>query len=819
MYQHLLDLRAGVRSWVLAALCLWVVGGLQVLPVHAQIVSAVLPNARTTTVVSGERSYLTVFMTVINGGGAPLTGCYAALPGDSSVGLDYQTTDPATNALTGTLNTPFNLAPGAAQSLLLSFRASRSVRVLAAPVVACDGGAVTPTMDGLTTVDLNFSSSPQADIIPIALALPDLDGVVRLASSDGVGLMVTAAVNIGAESTLRVRPVGRMRAASGFEAGLLICETDPSGTCVSSPEPWLSVTFARDVPRTFNVYVLGADTLAGVPFDPAGNRVRLEFSTSNGTLVGLTSAAASVPENPAPNVRWIEAARLLTQATFGGEHAEQRALLEADPAVWLDAQLAQPLGETHWDYVTRRGPPGCSVCESTGRNAFMESFWRQADLAPDQLRRRFAFALSQILVIDDSEGEFAVASYLDMLERHAFGNYRDLLRDVSLHPAMGKYLSHMANQKADPVTGRVPDENFAREAMQLFSIGLWELNLDGSRRLDQSGQPIPTYDQDDILNMARVFTGMSWGGADTSQARWNGFQINGVSSQRWDLPMQFYERYHAPEAKVILKRLTIPAGTPGPETLEQAIDVLFNHPNVGPFIGEQLIQRLVTSNPSRGYVERVARAFNDNGSGVRGDMKSVLRAILLDPEARTIPPNVDAAGKLREPVMRFSQWLRAYGGLAASGLHRITGLENTTTALGQAPFKSPSVFNFYRPDYQPPGAIAAAGLRAPEFQITHETSVTGYANFMFSTINSGYGSGSNKIFGQYGVELGLAHTPRLLVDYVARRLGIAYLAPQTREDVLSMVESYSMFDTSGPQRRVVAAILGLMQSPDYLIER
>jgi len=789
------------------------------LAAHAQLVTSVLPSARTVTVVTGQRSYATAFMTVINGGSFQANNCIVALPGDAPVGLDFQTTDFATNALTGTLNAPFDLAPGAAQSLLISFRASRSARLIAAPVVSCDGGMFSPTMDGLTTLDLNFTTTPAADVIPIALALPDLDGVVRVATADGLGIMVTAAVNIGAESTLRVRPVGRMRAASGFEAGLLICETNASGICINPPAPWLSLTFFKDEPRTFNVYVVGADNQTGVPFDPAGNRVRLEFTTTGGTIVGLTSAAALVPANSAPRIRWIEAARLLTQTSFGGQIEEQRNLLNTSPSAWLDAQFAQAFGETHWDYVNRKGPPGCTVCESTGRNAFMESFWRQAQLAPDQLRRRTAFALSQIFVADDSEGEFAVASYLDTLERHAFGNYRDLLREVSRHPLMGHYLSHIGNQKADAATGRVPDENYAREVMQLFSIGLWELNIDGTRRLDSNGQPIPTYDQDDILNMARVFTGMSWGGADTTDNRWFGRTINGISSRRWDLPMQYYDRYHAPEEKVILKRLTIPAGTGGQATFDLAVDVLFNHPNVGPFISEQLIQRFVTSNPSRAYVRRVAEVFNDNGSGVRGDMKAVLRAVLLDAEARSIPPDDNVGGKLREPVMRFAQWLRTYGGRAESGLHRITGLENPATALGQAPFKSPSVFNFYRPDYAPPGALSEAGVRAPEFQITHETSVAGYANFMYNVINSGYSSGTNRILGQYSTELSLAHTPRLLVDFVARRLGVSHLSQATGDEVLAMVESYSMFDTSGPQRRVVAAIMGLMHSPDYLIER
>ncbi|MCH2222462.1 MAG: DUF1800 family protein, partial [Dechloromonas sp.] len=247
----------------------------------------------------------------------------------------------------------------------------------------------------------------------------------------------------------------------------------------------------------------------------------------------------------------------------------------------------------------------------------------------------------------------AAASFLDTLSQHAFGNFRDLLEAVTLHPAMGTYLSHLGNDKENTATGRMPDENYAREVMQLFTIGLWELNEDGTRR-QQNGQDIPTYGQPEVMGMAKVFTGWSWAGPDTNEGRWLGW-VNGVQTQPWDQPMQPYPQHHSTSEKRILRGVVIPAGTGPRESLEIALDTLFNHPNVGPFIGRQLIQRLVTSNPSPAYIARVARAFNNNGAGVRGDMKAVIRAVLLDPEARDAAKLADGNwGKLREPVVRVA---------------------------------------------------------------------------------------------------------------------------------------------------------------------
>jgi uncharacterized protein (DUF1800 family) len=799
--------------------------GLNVEVAQAQLVASVLPSARTILLEQNTRGYATVFATVINGGSTPLTGCQAVLPGDPGVRLDYQTTNPTSNALIGAANTPFELAPGAAQSLVLSFSSIRTFRGPVGPIVACNGGATSPSVEGLTTVNLAFVDQAAPDIIPIALTTSG-DGVIRVPESDGRNVMVLAAVNIGAASRVVVRPVGRLRTSSGFSASLLICETNASGVCLEPPLPFIEAEFLPNTPRTFTVFVEGVSG-PEVAFDPASNRVSVEFLYDwDGKLTGRTGAAVIVPPSQFGQDVISARSRLLSQATFGLNFEDVKAAARMTPAQWVEQQLNTPIADTHWSYVTRGGPPGCNPCDAQYINAIMESFWLGASRGEDQLRKRVAFALSQIMVISEvgntlDTQTLAFASYLDTLEAHSFGNFRDLLGEVARHPAMAHYLSHMRNERADPVTGRLPDENFAREILQLFSIGLWELNLDGSRRLDAQNQPIPTYDQTDILNMARVFTGMSWGGPDTSENRWNGWPIDGQETVAWNWPLQFYPQFHAPEPKAILKRRTIPANTPGPESFDIALDVIFNHPNVGPFISEQLIQRLVTSNPSRAYVQRVATRFNDNGSGVRGDMKAVIRAILLDDEARIPPTGPDAFryGKLREPMLRFSQWIRGFDAKASNQRYQIWNLENPVDGLGQNPFRAPSVFNWFRPDYVPPGAMAAANLRAPEFNLIHETTVTGYSNFIRSVVNWGFGWGEGQIAPDYSVELGLAHTPAALADYLATKLGIGGLSASTREKIIEAVDSIGYFDWSGPERRTVTAIYMMMTSPDFLVQR
>ena len=507
-----------------------------------------------------------------------------------------------------------------------------------------------------------------------------------------------------------------------------------------------------------------------------------------------------------------QSSRILSQGTFGPTAEEVNRLKTMGTAAWFNDQFAkkQTLHLAYMNSALASLPAGQTLSE----NQFYESFWQQAIKGDDQLRQRVAFALSQIFVISFQNTSLAsmprgVAHYYDTLGAFAFGNFRDLLEAVTLHPMMGNYLSSLRNQKT--VGARVPDENYAREVMQLFTIGLRQLNPDGS---NTTAPATETYTSDDIKGLAKVFTGWSWAGPDKSSGRFFGNSSPAPDPNRDWLPMQNYPAYHETLQKDFLG-VSIPANTPGEASLKIALDTLFNHPNAGPFFGRQLIQRLVTSNPSPAYVGRVAAAFANNGQGVRGDMKAVIKGVLLDAEAIT-PPTSNTAGKLREPVIRLANWMRAFHANSSSGRFLLTSLDNPLNSLGQTPMRSPTVFNFYRPEYQPPNtSIATANLFAPEMQITEETSVVGYLNFMRNAISNGTGTSSD-IKADYTAELALAGTPDLLVDRVNLLLMQNRMSPTLRGQILAAINSNA---NNSATNKVYLAIFLTMASPEYLVQK
>ncbi|MEM7334522.1 MAG: DUF1800 family protein [Chloroflexota bacterium] len=432
------------------------------------------------------------------------------------------------------------------------------------------------------------------------------------------------------------------------------------------------------------------------------------------------------------------AARFLMQATLGPTLAEIDAANARGFAGWIDDQMALPATKTltyMWEVVDKvyfvENQPLLHV------HPFRWAWWQAVMRNPDTLRQRVAMALSEIMVISTRtdllvDTAIGVASFYDVLLRHSFGNFRDLLFDVAMHPAMGYYLSHAGNRKADPSVNRFPDENFAREIMQLFSIGLFELNQDGTRKKDALGNDIPTYDNNDIQEFAKIFTGLTytlsaiWEEEGLDPSNGDDFAMTYLFWDNASNPMVMYEQYHEPGPKQLLNGVVVPAGQPGMQDVNDAIDNLFDHPNVGPFIGRLLIQRLVKSNPSSAYISRVAGAFNDNGSGVRGDMGAVVRAILLDDEARN-PAfiNDPTHGMLREPFVRYVQICRAtelYNEQGEDLFYNMVEPE-LEFELGQYPFASPSVFNFFSPNYRPLGPLNTADLTAPEFQIATSVAV------------------------------------------------------------------------------------------------
>lgn len=535
-----------------------------------------------------------------------------------------------------------------------------------------------------------------------------------------------------------------------------------------------------------------------------------------------------------------DAARFLAQASFGTTDAEIERVRQLGYAGWIDDQWRQPAFRhtATWDAVDAQRRS--SAADGAGPLDVIDGFYTQAVTGRDQLRGRVAFAWSEIFVIafgndivwDHPRG---AANFLDMLGTTGLTTYRNLLGAVARHPMMGAYLSHLHNAKGDPATGRVADENFARELMQLFSIGLVELNPDGSPRHDADGRTIATYTQRDVAALARVVTGWSWAGPDTRPERFWGRDTGAADPRRDAKPMQPYPAFHDSGEVTVLGR-RIPGGARADVRLDRALDLLAAHPNVGPFIGRQLIQRLVTSNPSPAYVRRVAAVFDDNGQGVRGDIKSVIRAVLLDPDARTrAAAEQPGFGKLREPVLRLTAYLRAFPSHSDSGrwMVRVTG--NSRWGLNQMPLNAPSVFNFFRPGFVPPGTLSgSAGLTVPELQITSESSVAGYANYMVSALFDGVGADGadgratrHDIQTDFDAPAARADDPRVLLDDVARRLTGRAASPALAANAVPGLSAITMPPpgTSADERRRAAwararaAALMVLVSADFIVQK
>jgi len=549
-----------------------------------------------------------------------------------------------------------------------------------------------------------------------------------------------------------------------------------------------------------------------------------------------------VPPAPPPNSlaspMSSDAARFLTQATFGPTGPEIARFLTMGYETWLLEQRNLAITR-HLPYVqARRAELLARDPDDDGWQApRQEAWWQTALTAPDQLRQRMAFALSEIFVVSDvgvlDGSHEGITNYYDLLATHAFGNYRNLLEAVTLSPIMGQYLSMVRNQKPDPVTGAEPDENYAREVMQLFSIGLNQLHADGSIRLGPNGMPLPTYTQADIVGLARVFTG--WGyyypsGTTPPHYIWGPRQEMNSMVQ--------YPSYHDTGAKQILNGITIPAGQTGEQDLAQALDVIFNHPNIGPMIARQLIQRFVTSNPSPGYVYRIASVFNDNGAGVRGDLWATLKALLLDYEARSpLLLSNEGFGKQREPVLRISHMLRSLNARPPKQTDARYFLDLSWGMPQQAALKSGSVFNFFQPGYIHPGRIAQAGLFAPEFQITSETTTINQINNQHNSIFWGIWTREKNALNE-NVIIYLDHTEEVallnragftavqnqqaLLDLLNLRLLSGRMSAGLRQQItecFAEVPSWFDYTDDRQKQRVQVTAYLILASPEYAIQK
>lgn len=524
-----------------------------------------------------------------------------------------------------------------------------------------------------------------------------------------------------------------------------------------------------------------------------------------------------------------DAARFLLQAQFSVSDADIASVRSLGYAAWLARQLALPLGPTGWDWLNSRGYDDPLNSADYYSASFPADYmvWNQLITASDSVRKRLALALSEFFVVSLTGLSFnwrshAMAHYWDTLVAHVGGNYRELLEAVTLHPAMGYYLGTKGNKKED-ASGRQPDENYAREVMQLFSVGLVLLNPDGTPKLDASGQKQDTYGAADVSHLARVFTGYDFDqrqNVNTVVPQTGGGTRTVGNTTFARLPMLLTASNHSTLAATFLG-VTIPANTAAPAALKTALDTLFNHPNVAPFFSRQMIQRLVTSNPSPAYVARVAAVFNNNGAGVRGDLAKVFAAILLDDEARS-PSGLTQPeyGKLREPVVRLVQWARSFGVTSTSGAWKIGDLSNAATQLGQSPLRSPSVFNFFRPGYVPPSSALSAGVVAPEFQLVSESSVGGYLNYLMAVISNGIGAGD--ISASYSSELALVQDAAALLRRLNLLLCAGQLSAANQALIVTALNATPVTATSSvtvQRNRVYAAILLVMASADYLVQK
>lgn len=547
---------------------------------------------------------------------------------------------------------------------------------------------------------------------------------------------------------------------------------------------------------------------------PAGE-IRGHYGLING-------AQTFTPPPPAPPLPTVspaarDAARFLAQATFGTRSRDIQGVQAKGYDGWLSEQFNLP-PSSHLAYLDQATAGKTNIYQQE----MMESFWKQAVTGPDQLRQRVVFALSQIFVVSfnsNLEGEpFALAGYMDLLGRNAFGNFRQLLEEITLSPAMGRYLDHLQNDKEDPATGRNPNENYAREVLQLFSIGLYQLHPDGSLKLDAQGLPIETYDQNVVKGFAHVFTGWSYGAIRPTEQNWLYPPIYNNGTQHWRVPMQSWASHHSTVSKTLLGGAVLPANQTPQKDLSDALDNIFNHSNVGPFLSRQLIQRLVTSNPSPGYVYRVAQRFNDNGSGVRGDLKAVIRAILLDYEARSLDViGNQGYGKMREPILRFANLLRTFNYSCPCGTFPVYWMDSPEYALAQNPLRSPTVFNFYEPGYSHPGHIAAAGLKSPEFQITNDTSVIGISTFFHYVVREGFKWEQGKpLTPDYSLFTPLASNPAQLIDQLDLLLTSGGMSGKLRA---SLVNEITKMPSNDSLARVTTAVHLILTSPDYVIQK
>jgi uncharacterized protein (DUF1800 family) len=651
-----------------------------------------------------------------------------------------------------------------------------------------------------------------------------------VSATGGTLALAAASATPGAGSNYIVMPVERAGASSGE---VTVAYSTANGTAVSGKDYQAAsgkLTWANgdSAAKTIVISLGSPSSFSGMKqfkvslSSPTGSAALGSPSTATISISGdAAGSGSSGPTNTAAIMGQTAAARLLEQGTMGATLSTLKATAAQSYDAWFAAQTA--------------ATPSLNAPKFNGGNDWSPSWWDNAIYGNDQLRQRMAFALSEILVISQNGGPIwtqnvALANYYDILVNNALGNYRTLLGEIALSPGMGQFLATLRNSKPNPAIGLHADQNFAREVMQLFTVGLFKLNTDGTVLIGNDGNPVPTYSQADVEALSNTLTGWSFKSVDSNTA-----ENSWLYARDEKNPMQAYPLHHDTEAKTIIGGAAVPAGGTAASDLKIALDTLFNHPNVGPFIGRQLIQRLVTSNPSPAYVQRVAAIFDNDGSGVRGNLQAVAKAILTDPEA--VNAGGTTSGKVREPLLRLTNLWRAFG--AANGQSHAVEWQIQSqgiTNFGQYPLYSPTVFNFFKPDYQPSGAMSQANIVAPEVQITNEATLVTTANTL-QWLSYQYVDGNGKSHSGPNIDLpqnvaagsvvlhtaaweSLASNPGALVDELNLVLMGGQMTPDMRTTVVGYLNGISGTTPAvGPGTSVAEAAELVINSPQAAVQR
>ena len=814
-------------------------GVLNPIPVLNAVTPSGFSEGTTTVTVSGSQ-FVFGAQIMWNGVAVPTTlisGTHlvAAIPAPNPGTFPMMVTNPNPGSA-NSATVPVKVGPGQVV-LTLEPNSGTDVRVsntlnLGLMVAGTNNTGVTLKVNGIPggnaqigTAALQSDGSINYTAPPV---VPTPSNVVRLTITSVDNPMVAIAQNISV-----LNPIPILNSATPTELNV----GPPSTTVVLTGKSFINgaqvLVNGSPVTTTFNS---GTQLTASVSPSEPGNLDLQVLNPNPGPANSADLVALVNGTPPTPIVSPEDASRFLEQATFGATDASIHHLSLIGYQAWLNEQFALPptLHEPAVEQAVILNNPPC-VASNVTCNALLfdqnasdegfvqDTFWQQAIAGNDQLRQRVEYALTQQFVIS-SEANFGIqsmprgeANYYDVLGADAFGNFRTLLQDVTLNPIMGQMLSMLGNDKGNATTD--PDENYAREIMQLFTIGLYQLNDDGSQKLNSSGQPIPTYSNNDVMGLAAVFTGWSWNipGNNTDTAWSNCCLYVGPGYGEELLPMQSFSSHHSTVQKQFLG-VTIPASA-SPNTagdLKIALDTLFNHPNLPPFFCKQMIQHLVTSNPSPTTISNCSAVFENDGTGVRGNLKAVISEILLDPEARDSAADASNPpyGKVREALIRYTEWARAFTAQSRTGSYDIGSTEDPIWGLGEMSLRSPTVFNWFAPGYVPPGTtIAAAGLVAPEMQMTNVSTVVGYINYMQGAIGSS-ATGGPDMFSSYETEMNLAATPGPLLDRINLLLMAGEMDSTTYGQILDAINAIEI--PAGDQTAINAALAARVQTAIYL---